>query len=250
MSTLNWKPFILRSTTTYAEMRAAEEAPPQTDAHVVLQHYVSPEFCATLAGSEATDEFTVADLEPGVSVIAGTTTSGYWAYGVVMGWNPGKYISFDGPNVGSLLWSEFLLLRGPIAAVARERYRQRYGPREEGDASPSVPLQRTDSGTSYNFTGRPDHAFWVRSGIEPFLFVTARHYHGGLSLHTKRQKLQAAQQLEDELANVRAMTIAEEVYPRPFRPTELEMRAARHQLAVESAELERLRAELAGDGEA
>ena len=103
MSTLNWKPFILRSTTTYAEMRAAEEAPPQpTDAHVVHQHYVTPEFCAALAGSEATDEFTVADLEPGVSVIAGTTTSGYWAHGVVMGWNPGKYITYDGPQAGSL----------------------------------------------------------------------------------------------------------------------------------------------------
>jgi hypothetical protein len=244
MSTLNWKPFIMKSITTYADGQAAAQAPKPADAHVVHQHFVSPEFCATLAGSEATDEFTIADLEPEVSVIAGTTTSGYWAYGVVMGWNPGKYISFDGPNVGSLLWSEFLLLRGPIATIARERYRLRYGPRDDDEDSPSVPLQRTDSGTSYNFTGRPDHAFWVRSGIEPFLFVTSRHYHG-------RVKSQyALRLLEDELANVRAMTTAEEVYPRPFRPTELEMRAARHQLAVESAELERLRAELAGDGEA
>jgi hypothetical protein len=239
----NWKPFVLKSMTTYPEELAAAAAPKLADAHVVHQHFVSAEFCAALEGSEATDEFTIADLEPGVSVIAGTTTSGYWAYGVVMGWQPGKYITYDGPQVGSLLWSNFLLLRGPIAEVARERYRERYGPREDGEASPSVPLQRTDSGTSYNFTGRPDHAFWLRSGIEPFLFVTARHYHG------RAKSKYALRLLEDELALLRAMTTAEEVEPRPFRPTELEMRAARHQLAVESAVLRLLKRELE-EGEA
>lgn len=225
---LNWKPFILKALLTHDEAVAAAADPSREDAHVQHEWGVSPVFCEAIAGSEACDNFTLADLETGVSVIAGETTSGYWAYGVVMGWQPGKFFTYDGPQVGSLLWRKFLLLRGPIAEAARARYQERYVPREDGEASPTVPLQRTDSGTSYNFTGRPDLAFWLRSGVEPFLFVTARHYQGRFP-NPQRD----AVELEGEIAQLREMLDAAQG-PDQDKP---EVRACRYQLSVTTEEL-------------
>ncbi len=229
MSTLTWKPLVLRSIATSADAAAAAAAAaqePSTDEFVQYQWGLAQEFCHAMVGSEATDEFTLADLEPGVSVIGGRTTSGYWGYGVVMSWEPGKYFTYDGSQAGSLLWTNLLLLRGPIADAARVRYQERYRPREEGEDSPTVPLQRTDSGTSYGFTGQPDTAFWIRSGVEPFLFVTSRQYHsyGVVSEYTRTQ-------IAQELRDLRAALAA------PEEMTADQLRACRHQEAVTAAEL-------------
>ena len=129
-------------------------------------------------GTEATDTFLLSDLKMGESVLAGRTTSGKWAYGVVTGYQEGKYFSFDGPNEGSLLWRGLLLLRGPMADSARKSYEARYTLNEDG-SSPRVPMKRTDSGTNYGFTGYPDVAFWNRSGCELFYEVTREDYWGG-----------------------------------------------------------------------
>lgn len=232
---LIWKPFILKPLLTHADALAAAAAPPSADTHVRHDWGLSPVFCDAMAGSEACDNFTLADLEVGVSVIAGTTTSGYWAYGVVMGWEPGKYFTYDGPQVGSLLWRDFLLLRGPIAEVARARYQERYGPREEGADSPTLPLQRTDSGTSYNFTGRPDLSFWLRSGVEPFLVVTARHYQGRFP-NPERD----VRELEGEAAQLQ-----NKMDEWPLTPDE--QRACRYQLSVTTEKLAEARAKLAAE---
>ena len=237
MAHLNWKPFIMRPLASYADGQAVVAAPERTDAHVRHEWGVSPVFCdASNNGSEACDNFTLADLETGVSVIAGETTSGYWAYGVVMGWEPGKFFTYDGPQVGSLLWRKFLLLRGPIAEAARARYQERYGPRGDGEASPTVPMLRTDSGTSYNFTGRPDAAFWIRSGVEPFLFVTARHYQGRFPNAPRDVR-----ELEGEMAQLREML---DMAQGPDQNS-LELRACRYQLSVTTEQLAEARALLA-----
>lgn len=245
MSTLAWKPFILKRVITGADAAAANAEQVSADAFVRHELGLSQDFCDSIGranvlsgpadtrwacdsigGSEATDEFTLADLEPGVSVIGGRTTSGYWGYGVVMSWEPGKYFTYDGSQAGSLLWTNLLLLRGPIADAARVRYQERYRPREEGEDSPTVPLQRTDSGTSYGFTGQPDTAFWIRSGVEPFLFVTSRQYHsyGVVSDYTRTQ-------IAHELRDLRAALAA------PEEMTADQLRACRHQEAVTAAEL-------------
>lgn len=135
-------------------------------------------------GTEASDDFLLSDLKLGESVLAGYTTSNKWAYGVVTGYKEGQYFTFDGPNEGSLLWNQFLLLRGPMAEEALEHFQRwrapvsQKGEGEESPMPPPAPLKRTDSGTNYGFAGYPDVAFWKRSGAKQLFWkVTADEYH-------------------------------------------------------------------------
>ncbi len=127
-------------------------------------------------GNEFCDDFTLDDIEPGVSVMGGYTTRGVWECGVVLGWKEGSHFYFDGSQEGSLLWNELVLLRGPIAKKAAERWRDRC----EGNA----PMKRTDSGTNYGFYGNPDLNFWEASGFHPRLYESPADYMGSSVGHS------------------------------------------------------------------
>lgn len=157
-----------------------------------------------LAGLEACLNFTLADLEPHVSYLGGTRTAGYFSHGIITGWEEGQYFTYDGPNDGSMLWSNLVLFRGPLVDAARERAaeeRRRVerlarawrrmaeeGELEDGACTPPclydsegeiptyAPLKRTDSGSNYGFTGFPDVAFWQRSGCPLYWRVDAGLY--------------------------------------------------------------------------
>lgn len=134
------------------------------------------------------DTFLLSDLVIGESVLLGLRTNGDWSYGVVTGWEPGKFFRYDGPNMGSMLWNNILLLRGPSADAARAAHRP---PAEGGaaagggaaDTPPAaafspVPLKRTDSGSNYGFSGTPDFKTWMRLGAKPWFTVEAADYNG------------------------------------------------------------------------
>ncbi len=171
---LIWKPLRMIPLDHNAPLRGEPQpVQPRDDEHLIY----SPYGLSLDDGTEATDTFLLSDLTMGESVLAGWTTSGKWAYGVVTGYEEGKFFRFDGPNEGSLLWNHLLLLRGPMADAAQKRYTCRFTPQEDG-SSPRAPMKRTDSGSNYGFTGYPDIAFWKRSGCRLYWEVTAEDYSG------------------------------------------------------------------------
>jgi hypothetical protein len=172
-SHLIWKPLRLTPMDHNADLRR-EPQPVQPKDSEFLIYDMWGQTCDD--GTEATDTFLLSDLKMGESVLAGYTTSGKWAYGVVTGYKEGQYFSFDGPNEGSLLWRGLLLMRGPMADAALKRYKMRYEPTEDGDSPRGVPMKRTDSGTNYGFTAYPDVAFWKRSGCPLYWEVTSDDY--------------------------------------------------------------------------
>ena len=169
-------------------------------------------------GTEATDTFLLSDLKMGESVLAGRTTSGKWACGVVTGYKEGQYFSFDGPNEGSLLWDSLLLLRGPMAEAALAAYKERYEPTEDGSSPRGYPLKRTDSGTNYFLTGYPDVAFWERSGCPLYWRVDAGLYHGYCD----------PAESHPERVRVLREALAEESYSTPLEKKAIEQQAERH----------------------
>jgi hypothetical protein len=182
---LIWKPLrIVPLDHNAAHTGKPQPIQPRDDEHLIY----SPWGRSLDDGTEATDTFLLSDLKMGESVLAGYTTSGHWAYGIVHGYEEGKFFRFDGPNEGSLLWNGLLLLRGPAvdAIVARHQERKRaleewLATAEDGACTPpglGAPMKRTDSGTNYGFTGYPDIAFWKRSGCRLYWEVTADDYLG------------------------------------------------------------------------
>lgn len=155
-------------------IRGAEMAPVEKigDEHLLLLHWVK-----SSPGDEACDNFTLADVVIGETVLGGTTTRGFFEFGVVTGYTKGWCFSFDGVNQGSMMWRNFLLVRGPLADAARARYKAYTNYSSDGD-SPAPPMKRTDSGSNYGFSGCPDVDFWVRSGVQPWYVVTAWDYNG------------------------------------------------------------------------
>jgi hypothetical protein len=153
-------------------------------------------------GTEVSTDFTLADLRGGECVVAGHTTRGAWEMGVFFSASPGRYLNFDGSQHGSLLWNNLCLIRGPQAdmIIARHKAKLRYFEKlskklkgtDEPCGTPPVsddegegylmppPMKRTDSGTSYGFTGFPDVEFWARSGIVADAFVPAEVYQDGI----------------------------------------------------------------------
>jgi hypothetical protein len=176
----------------------------ETDDEIVIHTlFYSEDSPVDTEGLEACTDFTLDDLEAGVSVLGGCRTAGYFSIGVITAWKEGKYFNFDGPNEGSLLWNNLILLRGPLAdrvrdahqrelAAAERRYRKLatmdipdgagtppLGSDDEGEIPPAGPCRRTDSGTNYGFYGTPDWAFWKRSGYQLFWRVEAQEYSYG-----------------------------------------------------------------------
>lgn len=135
-------------------------------------------------GTEAARVFTVEEIVIGETVLAGYATSGAWSEGVVTRIEPGKYIEIDGFNANSILWHSFVMLRGALEGICQRRYAARKA-REDAEAARrdplprGYPLMRTDSGTSYGYTGFPDLEFWKRSGIYPWYMVPSYEYMPG-----------------------------------------------------------------------
>lgn len=153
---------------------------------------------------EVSTDFTLSDLVAGKCVVAGHTTRGAWEMGVYIGASKGRYLNFDGSQQGSLLWRNLCLIRGSLADEMVERQKKRdlwslkiqakldamraAGENTDGCGTPDVsdsedclppgPMKRTDSGTSYGFTGYPDVEFWARSGIVADAFVPPHVYNG------------------------------------------------------------------------
>lgn len=156
------------------------------------------------ADTQISKDFVLADLTPGECVVAGYTTRGCWEMGVYYGSTPGRYLNFNGSQQGSLLWGDLCLIRGSLAdsMLGEEKKKANWfkklrvklesmeaaGENTDGCGTPEVsdsedcvppgPLKRTDSGTSYGFTGYPDVEFWARSGIVADAFVPAHVYSG------------------------------------------------------------------------
>jgi hypothetical protein len=156
------------------------------------------------ADTKVSKDFTLADLTEGECVVAGHTTRGAWEMGVYLGASPGRYLNFDGSQQGSLLWSNLCLIRGSLADRLLDRHKKKAnwykklqakldtmraaGEITDNIGTPDVsddeaclppgPMKRTDSGTSYGFTGYPDVEFWARSGIVADAFVPAHVYNG------------------------------------------------------------------------
>jgi hypothetical protein len=146
-------------------------------------------------GTEAMPLVYIDDIIIGETVLAGYATSGAWAEGVVKWIEPGKYIEIDGFNANSLLWHGFAVLRGALADICRSRYAAREA-REAANRDPipaGYPLMRTDSGTSYGYTGFPDLEFWKRSGINPWLMVPSYEYMPGF--HSQPSLVEQIEQL-------------------------------------------------------
>jgi hypothetical protein len=182
---LVWKPLRMTPFDHNALLRGEPQpVQPRDDEHLIYNPYGY----SMSDGTEATDTFLLSDLKMEESVLAGWTTSGHWAYGVVTGYEEGKFFRFDGPNQGSLLWNKLLLMRGPAVDAIVERYQKRkralqewLETAEDGDCTPpglGAPMKRTDSGTNYGFSGYPDVAFWKRSGCQLYWEVTADDYLG------------------------------------------------------------------------
>jgi hypothetical protein len=180
---LVWKPVRLERI-DWREVDRARVVSTATE-HIIYSLFVPEDGGPT--DLEACDTFLLSDVGVGKSVLGGIRTSGYWSYGVVEGWEEGKYFKFDGPNEGSLLWHDLLLLRGPAVDAIVEEYQERrralnewLATAEDGDCTPpglGCPMKRTDSGTNYGFSGRPDYDFWTRSGYRPWYMVGPEDYH-------------------------------------------------------------------------
>lgn len=174
---LIWKPLRLQQLDWTHHERA-------TVLSTAYEHIISTHWSEGAApGLEACDTFLLSDLVVGESVLAGIRTSGDWSYGIVTGWAEGKYFTFDGPNEGSLLWNNLLLLRGAAVDRMRQSYQEEKHAREAyyaagGEDSPPCPrpMKRTDSGANYGFSGRPDFKFWTRSGYKPWYLVGPEDY--------------------------------------------------------------------------
>jgi hypothetical protein len=138
----------------------------ETDEAVTIKSWLYSDHEAD--GTEVNTSCTLADIVIGETVLAGYTTSHYFKMGVVTGVSEGKYFRFDGPNEGSMLWNRLMIVRGPMADKARERYHDSQS--ETGRLHPP-PMKRTDSGSNYGFAGHPDLDFWERSGCKPWLAV-------------------------------------------------------------------------------
>jgi hypothetical protein len=132
-------------------------------------------------GTEAARVFHIDEVVIGETVLAGYATSGAWTEGVVKRIEPGKYIEIDSFNANSLLWHGLVMLRGALADTSRSRYAAREA-RETANRDPipaAYPLVRTDSGTSYGYTGFPDLEFWKRSGVPAWYMVPPYEYMPG-----------------------------------------------------------------------
>lgn len=162
MASLIFKPLRFIKPTEPAYERVTE-----TDEAVTVESWLYGE--REYDGTEVCTTFMLTDVIKEETVLAGYTTSQYFKMGIVTGWSEGKYFHFDGPNEGSLLWNRLMLVRGPLADKARERYEASKHP-ERPDYLPP-PMKRTDSGTNYGFMGHPDLEFWERSGIQPWYAV-------------------------------------------------------------------------------
>ena len=140
------------------------------DEHLIVTHWMK-----SSAGDEACDTFLLSDIVEGETVLAGYTTRGCFEVGVVKDYRMGWYFNFDGVNDGSRLWNGLLLLRGPLADLARARYKARIDYARDGTGA-APPMKRTDSGGNYGVTGYPDLEFWTRSGCQPWLYVMSEDY--------------------------------------------------------------------------
>jgi hypothetical protein len=196
------------SSTAYP-LHRGERLEKDGDGYVLYSMYKNP----LPDDTEVSVDFTLADLVIGESLVAGHTTRGAWECGIYLGYGdtPGRYLNFTGSQYRSLLWGNLVLLRGSVANEQRKSYaaRQKYldkvakkleekkaaGENTECCGTPEVsddedcyhgsygmPLQRTDSGTSYGFTGYPDVEFWARSGIVADAYVPAETYNGHKNL--------------------------------------------------------------------
>lgn len=130
-------------------------------------------------GTEASRPSQVDELVIGETVLGGYATSGAWTEGVVKRIEPGKYVEIDGFNANSLLWHGFVVLRGALAETSRSRYAARQASARREPLPSGYPLLRTDSGTSYGYSGFPDLDFWKRSGVPAWYMVPSYEYMPG-----------------------------------------------------------------------
>jgi hypothetical protein len=144
----------------------------------------SPRHVELPSDTEASTDFTLADLVEGESVVGGYTTRESWEMGVYTGSVKGRYLNFNGSQQGSLLWSNLCLLRGSLADDMVETHKKYANWCDKNKncenilCAPPGPMKRTDSGTSYGVTGYPDVEFWARSGVVADAFVPAEVYQG------------------------------------------------------------------------
>jgi hypothetical protein len=202
---------------TYSVGAVADPVAKVGDEHLIISHFFAT---SDGDGNEACNTFLLSDVVLGETVLAGYTTRGCFELGVVTGYTKGWCFSFDGSNEGSMMWNDFLLLRGPLADAARARYKIYVDYTSDGDG-PALPLKRTDSGSNYGFTGHPDLEFWTRSGVQPWLYVMAQDY----------------QHWDETPAQLRSRILEMERDLRETEYTAIQQSALQHQISVLTARL-------------
>lgn len=163
---------------------AAGGASSAPDVIVVPNISASRRLSEALFLTSSMDPATPNELVVGNTVVAGTTTSGSFDFGVVKRVHAGICVEHDGYNAGSLLWRNYHVVTGPLADYVRGRYLTKTAARDAelahaealGLDAPPPPVQRTDSLVSYGGVGHVDTLFWTNAGIE----VPYRAYRVGL----------------------------------------------------------------------